>query len=153
FIVGLKNQGKTTVTRELIRTLSGQETRVLALKHSSHNHPVDKPGSDSDQFRRAGAILSVFQSPDGTGLYLSPENENLLHSIWPAILDQIDLIIVESFSQAEGPKLLVARDKIPEPLPNGIIATISQEEILPGVPYFPGVSEGLIDFLKKALDF
>lgn len=110
-IVGSKNSGKTTLIRFLIRELSSRRIKVAALKHSSHQHSLDKPGSDSDSFRQAGASPVIFANPDGFavfsyGVSLASEEEFVKKA-----LKDVDIVLVESFRSAAGKKILVLDDK------------------------------------------
>ena len=58
-IVGYSDSGKTTVASALIRALTGEGYRIAYIKHSPHGHESDKPGSDTDRQRDAGAALAV----------------------------------------------------------------------------------------------
>ncbi|GAB4168785.1 MAG: hypothetical protein Kow00108_02070 [Calditrichia bacterium] len=125
-IVGAKNQGKTSLIREILPILKAKGIKVLSFKHSSHLHPVDKPGADSDIFRKAGADVSVFQSGDGTGIYFPSWNDSLVSAVLQSIINHIDLIIVESFSSFSGPKILLHQTQLPQSIPENVIAVIGK---------------------------
>jgi molybdopterin-guanine dinucleotide biosynthesis protein B len=148
FIVGKKNQGKTRVVQQLIKLFSAKGYRVAAWKHSSHHHPVDKPGSDSDKFRQSGAMISIFQSLNGMGFYLPPNGEEFQSSLLQVIIKQIDILFIESFSSLPGPKILVYRDQIPDLLPDNIIATIGSKSLIQRIPNFTEVGSEIVQFLE-----
>lgn len=68
-IVGAKKQGKTKLIQQILPILRGKNKTIVTFKHSYHKHPIDKPGSDSDKFSRAGANISIFQSAEGTAFF------------------------------------------------------------------------------------
>ncbi len=47
--------GKTTLIEGLIPLLAARNLKVSVIKHSHHGFEADRPGKDSDRYRRAGA--------------------------------------------------------------------------------------------------
>jgi len=47
-IVGRKQSGKTELAVSIIRFLIGKGYRIAAVRHSPHDHCLDKAGSDTD---------------------------------------------------------------------------------------------------------
>ena len=153
-IVGSKNSGKTTLIRFLIRELSSRRIKVAALKHSSHQHPLDKPGSDSqrfaESFRQAGASPVIFANPDGFavfsyGISLASEEEFIKKA-----LKDVDIVLVESFRSAAGKKILVLDDKDFPDDSEEVIAVVGNKTKPMRHPIFSPNDLGLVQFVLDA---
>ncbi|MRR09397.1 molybdopterin-guanine dinucleotide biosynthesis protein B, partial [bacterium] len=55
-IVGPSDSGKTTLVVELVHALQRRGYRVGVLKHTHAAIKLDRAGTDTDRFRRAGAV-------------------------------------------------------------------------------------------------
>jgi molybdopterin-guanine dinucleotide biosynthesis protein B len=111
-IVGRKNHGKTTLVVELIGELSNRGWRVGAVKHSPHEHPPDRPGSDSFRLGRAGALPAAFVASGGVGVFF-PREEG--RSYWDQIATNFtdcDIVLVEGDVDADAVKLEVWRASV-----------------------------------------
>ena len=64
-IVGFKKTGKTSLVEYITKALIEKGYKVGAFKHSIHVHPLDKPNTDTDRARQAGANPTVFYTPEG----------------------------------------------------------------------------------------
>lgn len=87
-IVGYKNSGKTTLARELVRTLTARGRKVAAAKFS--HSPLDKEGTDTAGL--LGESRVVFGLGKGETAVFWPEEKNLL-SLLP--LTKADFLVVE----------------------------------------------------------
>ena len=67
-IVGHKNSGKTTLTERLIAAFTLERLRVCAIKHTSDEVGFDKPRTDSDRLKTAGAIAVGMVAKSEIGL-------------------------------------------------------------------------------------
>jgi molybdopterin-guanine dinucleotide biosynthesis protein B len=108
-IVGLKGHGKTTLVADLLREFGRRGLRVGTLKHSSHEHEVDRPGKDSHRHRTSGANPAAFATPGTVAVFVprSP-GENPFNAIEP-IYESCDLVLVEGWIEGPGPKVEVWR--------------------------------------------
>ena len=68
-IVGRKGSGKTALIVDLIRTLSARGYRVAGVRHSPHTHSVDAAGTDTETFKKAGAVGSALITANETDIF------------------------------------------------------------------------------------
>ncbi len=110
-VCGPKKCGKTTLIRELIPRLRSHGLRVATAKHSPHPHLLDKPGSDTDVHRRAGATASALITPSGCAIFTGTADD--LEDFLDRHLGDADLILVEGLGGSKWPKLLLFPSKDP----------------------------------------
>ena len=113
-LAGYSGSGKTTLATSVVRALAAAGVRVAAVKHAHHSFDVDRPGKDSYELRRAGAVQTLVGSRDRLALVTErrsprePTLEELVDQIdWSAV----DIVLVEGFKHAEFPKIAVGRGK------------------------------------------
>lgn len=107
-IVGHKNSGKTTLTERLVRHFTDRGMRVAAIKHTSDEVGFDKPHSDSDRLKRAGAIAVGMVAKGEIGLYTSvtPQvSEEWLETTFSRLAERPELIIYEGYRGGPHPKI------------------------------------------------
>ena len=107
-IVGRSGSGKTTLIERLLPLLRARGLAVSTVKRTHHAVDLDPPGKDSRRHRDAGAeeVLLVSdrrwallrETPDPPPLPL------LLSRLAP-----VDLVLVEGFGDAPGPRLELVR--------------------------------------------
>ncbi|GAB4377803.1 MAG: hypothetical protein Kow0042_26050 [Calditrichia bacterium] len=147
-IVGKKKSGKTTLIEFLIRELTARGFRVGSLKHSSHPHPLDKAGSDSDRFRLAGANPVVFATPEGMAVFLSVDNREEQNRYLQVIFRECDLIFVESLHTLDAPKIaLLSGEELSMEWEN-IIAVVNPQGTHPQYTAFRPGDGRLVDFIQ-----
>ncbi|MBN2366235.1 MAG: molybdopterin-guanine dinucleotide biosynthesis protein B, partial [Calditrichaeota bacterium] len=150
-IVGQKKSGKTALLEFLVTGFTRRGYRVGTLKHSSHQHPLDKSGSDSDRFSRAGANPSVFMTPNGVAIFYRSEPGENLNRYLSQLFSDCDLVLIEAFSQAEGPKILIQKDENDLKELDDIIAVVNNDGYHPDYTAFrPGDSK-IIDFIIRTI--
>jgi molybdopterin-guanine dinucleotide biosynthesis protein B len=113
-VVGYSNSGKTTFITKIITYLTTTyELKMVSLKHDHHGFNLDQEGKDTWKHRRAGAELSIIQSPTGLGLTMEQEKERPLSKLIALVhlLGDYDMIIVEGFKQEVYPKVVLIRHK------------------------------------------
>ncbi len=140
-IVGKKGHGKTTLLTELLRELTGRGLRVGTVKHSGHDHPLDRPGSDSDRHRAAGGRPAAFVTTTGLAVFLPREPErDPLEALAP-LFRGTDLVLVEGWAERPGPKVEVWRRELgTRPLApdlEEVIAVVTDDAPPPGVTAWP----------------
>ncbi|MEQ8235978.1 MAG: molybdopterin-guanine dinucleotide biosynthesis protein B [Syntrophomonadaceae bacterium] len=112
-LVGYSNSGKTTLMAGLIRVFKGRNYDVAAVKHAAHGYTADPPGADSWQYAQAGADHVAIVGPDSYTIHEFGKPDFPLADIL-AQFNQADLILVEGFKNAPGPKIEVYRQGISE---------------------------------------
>ncbi len=111
-IVGRQNNGKTTLIVELVKELNKRGLRIGTIKHSGHEHELDKPGKDSYRHRHAGGTPAAAVTANMMAIYLPRQvNENPLEKLHPFFND-VDLLIIEGFVDGPGKKIEVWREKV-----------------------------------------
>lgn len=108
-IVGRKGHGKTTLLADLLRELTGRGLRVGTLKHSGHEHEVDRPGKDSHRHRTSGANPAAFATPGTVGVFLPRKPGADPFDGIEAVYASCDLVLVEGWIDGPGPKVEIWR--------------------------------------------
>jgi len=107
-VVGRKKSGKTGLVVRLVPLLQARGLRVGTVKHSSHPHPLDREGSDSWLHRRSGAEATLAITAAAATLHFGlPESEENIQALVERHLGHLDLVIIEGWSEREGPKIEV----------------------------------------------
>lgn len=105
--IGFSGSGKTTLIEKIVKKLSNDGIRVATVKHDVHGLEIDKEGKDSYKYSEAGAKVSVVSSPEMTVYKL---HEKLSLNTILSKIDNVDIIIIEGYSNDEGhPCICVAR--------------------------------------------
>jgi molybdopterin-guanine dinucleotide biosynthesis adapter protein len=116
-LAGWSGSGKTTLLVRLIPELRARGLRVSTVKHAHHEFDVDRPGKDSFEHRRAGAVEVLVSSASRWALMhehrgdAEPGLAELLGRMSP-----VDLVLVEGFKRDRHPKLEVHRPSVGKPL-------------------------------------
>lgn len=151
--VGTSDSGKTTLVSRLIPELKKRGLRIAVIKHAHHGFQLDREGSDSSTYQKAGADGVMLASPQGMALMQPlPTDKELdrLVSFFP----DMDLVITEGFKRESTPKIEVYRSGIDKP-PMGhqlenLIAMVTDAHIQIDVPVFSTSDiSGLADFIEK----
>ncbi len=150
-IVGPKNSGKTTLIEFLVGELTARGLKVGTMKHSSHSHSLDRPGSDSDRHRRAGANPAAFFTSEGMTLVVSDSGDELLDEIQQTAYARCDVVLVESQRRAPSPKIVLAEpDDLLDDLQN-VVAVVNSEGLHQKYPAFLPFDKKLVRFLIQFL--
>ncbi len=149
YIVGYKKSGKTTLLEFLVSEFTRRGLRAGTFKHSSHHHPVDKPGSDSDRLRQAGAQPSVFGTISGTGIYYDSLPDEKANALLEFVYRECDIVLAESFREADGPKILINPDEKSLQELKHVIACVGDKKTSGGCPVFLPGDIRLADFLIR----
>ena len=120
-IVGPSDSGKTTLVVKLLRALKRKGYRTGVLKHTHAAIKLDRAGTDTDRFRKAGAALSAI-SDDNLLASFGDISSKTLKSIFGMLASGLDLLIVEGYKQETLPKLLFT-DHLAHVDFKGIVAT------------------------------
>jgi molybdopterin-guanine dinucleotide biosynthesis protein MobB len=90
-IVGRKGSGKTDLMVNVIRTLTALGYRIAGVRHSPHAHEVDAEGTDTEQYKKAGAI--------GSALITAHESNLLfLQTAWRKSLSPLGTLSITAIS-------------------------------------------------------
>jgi molybdopterin-guanine dinucleotide biosynthesis protein MobB len=108
FIAARSGTGKTTLMEALVTLLKEKGYRVGAVKHSGHEADVDKEGSDSWRFTRAGSDVSVLAAK-GQLAVLRAIKEPSIDDALEAAAVGTDIVLVEGFKEMSVPKIEVYR--------------------------------------------
>jgi molybdopterin-guanine dinucleotide biosynthesis protein B len=105
-VSGFSGAGKTRLLSRLIPALVDRGLRVGVLKHTSHAHPFDVPGKDTDVLRRAGALAAAIEGPHGLA-YFGPRAGGA--RALARLLPEVDLVLAEGFKHEPLPRIEVFR--------------------------------------------
>ncbi|MEI9534642.1 molybdopterin-guanine dinucleotide biosynthesis protein MobB [Moellerella wisconsensis] len=135
-ITAYSGTGKTTLLKKVIPLLREQHLRVGMIKHTHHDMDVDKPGKDSYELRKAGALQTLVASQQRWALMTeTPENTPLdLYYLARRFDHQsLDLILVEGFKHEPIPKIALFRQALARPLEQLIdpyVVAVASDQIL-----------------------
>lgn len=108
-IVGHSGSGKTTLIEKLLPVLNAAGLKVATIKHTHHQVPLDTPGKDSWRFKQAGAVASMLVTPQALQLVADMAAQHDPVLLAQRYFSDADLVLAESFSQADCPKIEVLR--------------------------------------------
>ena len=136
--------GKTTLLTQLIPLLRERGIRLAVVKHAHHEFDIDKPGKDSYELRKAGAVQTLIASKRRWALVTesTPESEPTLADL-VARLDHaaLDLILVEGFKHVAFPKIELHRARLGKPFlfpdDRSVIAIACDDTDLPDAGSLP----------------
>jgi molybdopterin-guanine dinucleotide biosynthesis protein B len=123
-IVGPSDSGKTTLVEKLVRALSRKGFRIGVLKHTHAKIKFDRAGTDTDRFRKAGAMLSAI-SDDAMLARFSNVSGTPPRELIAELAREVDLLIVEGYKREALSKLLLT-DHLREVDFKGIVATFGK---------------------------
>ena len=134
-VIGFSKTGKTTFIGNLVRALYERGHRVAVIKHDPHDHgEVDREGSDTSVFWKAGSPAVVLSSPQRMTLFRRTGEDTPPESIVP-LLGDVDCVLLEGYKGKSYPKVVIWSSKMKE-------FSLKQEELL-AVIYNRGEEEGL----------
>ena len=157
-IVGRQNNGKTTLIVDLVKELTARDLRVGTLKHSAHEHELDKPGKDSYRHRIAGADPAACVTQNLIAIYIPRRQDDDPFDHISALFNDTDLVLVEGYIDRPGKKIEVWRQETGEaPIfserDGGISAVITDSPIDTDLPVWPRTNvKGLADNICRMLE-
>lgn len=112
-VAGWSNAGKTTLIEKLTTHFAAKGLRVATIKHSHHKFDIDKPGSDTERHRLAGASETAIVSGSRVAVIeeIETRGEPALQEV-AARLKPADIIFVEGYKSAPIPKIEVRRQAV-----------------------------------------
>ena len=131
--------GKTTVMEQLISELIKLGYRVGAIKNDAYGFQLDQPGKDSWRFAQAGAkAIAIISSEKYAVIQQTPARRNLDEI--GAMLQDVDIILIEGYKWGNKPKIEVIRGKTGEeivsPLEDLVAVVTDATELELPVPVF-----------------
>jgi molybdopterin-guanine dinucleotide biosynthesis protein MobB len=108
FIAATSGTGKTTLMEALVGCLKEKGYRVGAVKHSRHDAFIDKEGSDSWRFTRAGTEVTVLAAKEQLAVFRATKQPSLDDALLEAS-SGVDIVLVEGFKDLPVPKIEVYR--------------------------------------------
>ncbi len=142
---------------DLVKELSSRGFKVGTLKHSPHDHELDKPGKDSFLHRKAGSFPAAVATKKMMAVYMPLQDiDNPFDHISP-LFSQTDIVIVEGYINGPGIKLEVWR-KEAEEQPfiyerEDIAAVITDDDLETKKPVWPRKDvTDLADKIQKLAD-
>lgn len=138
-LTGFSGSGKTTLLEKLIVELKHRGYRVGVIKHTHHRLDFDREGKDSWRHARAGADVVALAAPGGVTLIRKfdsdPEPDEVL-----AMINGVDLIIIEGYKRGRWPKIEVIRRGMTErpAVPEEELLAVVSDEVSSGngIPHF-----------------
>ncbi len=137
-VVGWSGAGKTALLTRLLPELLKHGLRVAAVKHTSHDHPLHKPGSDTEALALAGAGPVGLMTPQGLQLQLTGDARWLPDRI-AHLAPQTQLLLVEGWKEGPLPKVEVWRAEVGPRLCEGrpeLVALVTDDPVPPGALAF-----------------
>lgn len=150
-IVGKKGSGKTDLMVGLIRSLSGKGYKVVAVRHSSHDHQVDGLGTDTFRYKQAGARVAALVTTSETNLFIPTKDWDEKIMVLENVLFGTDLVLMEGGVKNGEYKIEVFKED--ESLlckdDEGLIAVVGGSSICEGITRFStGDTEGISNLIE-----
>jgi molybdopterin-guanine dinucleotide biosynthesis protein MobB len=147
-VVGYSDSGKTRVASSLISMLTERGYRIAAVKHCPHGHDTVPANRDTDRLYAAGATAVVASSPDRLTKVERVAGDSSLEQVVSAMGIGIDLVVAEGFKSCAFPKVLVANGWGRQPIPEDVIAIITDQ---PGSSELPTYGTGELNKLADQI--
>ena len=157
-VTGRQNSGKTTLIVDLIEELTSRGLRVGTLKHTPHEHELDKPGKDSYRHRAAGADPAACVTAGLMAVYMPKKKDEDPFDRISELFRDTDLVIVEGYIDRPGTKIEVWRKEtgtapIFTEREASIRAVITDDPIETDLPVWPrnnipGLTDNILDMLE-----
>ncbi len=131
-IVGRKKAGKTTFLTRLVPLLRQQGLRVATVKHTRNAYPLDRPGTDSERHRAAGAEATLVLTASAGALHFGPPRDPAdAEQLIARLLGGFDLVLIEGWRERRGPRIEIvtigedgAADLLEHPDPGDLLALV-----------------------------
>jgi molybdopterin-guanine dinucleotide biosynthesis protein MobB len=107
-VASTSGTGKTTLLEGLIGKLKSRGYRVGVVKHSIHEAALDREGSDSWRFQKAGADVTVLAAKGQLAVMRTGKDPSPHDALLEAS-SHADIVLVEGFREIPIPKIEVYR--------------------------------------------
>ena len=150
--IGWHDSGKTTLATQVVKHLKDDGYRVAVIKSSKETGlAFDKPGTDTDKHRQAGADSILFVAPDQ--MVLMTRNNNLsLTTLAHRYFPEVDIVIGEGFKKAVNvAKIEVIRNagELLRSQVTGVIAVATDQNIAGDYIFRLDESRAIASFIEK----
>lgn len=108
-VIGFKKSGKTLVIESMVKQLVEQNIAVSVLKHDAHNAAMDKNGTDSDRFFKAGAMTVTLKSDTNYFTHKRTTPDATIAELVAELPDQPQIVLAEGFKNDHFDKLALLR--------------------------------------------
>lgn len=150
--IGWHNSGKTTLASQVVQHLQHRGYTVAVIKSTKdQNIGCDQEGTDTEIYRRAGAMGVMLAAPDQMILRTTGQGRNLttlVHRYFP----DVDIVIAEGFKHARRiAKVEVSRgeSELLRDQVSGVIAVATDRRLVGDYVFRLDESRELADFLEK----
>ncbi len=109
-IAGHAGCGKTTLIVELVEALIKKGMSTGTMKHSAHNHELDKPGKDSYLHRKAGAVPVSMVTEQMSAIYLPRTKKTGPEKLLETYYSKVDIVLIEGWISGPYQKIEVWRE-------------------------------------------
>jgi molybdopterin-guanine dinucleotide biosynthesis protein B len=152
--IGWHDAGKTTIVGKVIDHLKQMNLRVGVIKSTQHTDIVfDKPGSDSDAYRKAGAATVALLAPDQIFMISGAPRLKLVE-IAHRYFHDVDIIIGEGFKNEPGiKKIEVTRktDSLLRDTVSGVIAVVTDQPLAGDFVFRSDQSQEIAQFIRRRM--
>ena len=114
-IIGQPGCGKTTLIVEIIKQLLKKNIKVGTIKHSAHDHELDKPGKDSYLHRTAGAAPVSMITKNMAAIYLPNKKDLSPQTLFEKYYTGVDIVLIEGWISGPYDKIEVWRNECGRP--------------------------------------
>ncbi|OON95912.1 MAG: molybdopterin-guanine dinucleotide biosynthesis protein B [Candidatus Epulonipiscioides saccharophilum] len=150
-ISGVKNAGKTTLIKKLVKELTIKGYKIGVIKHDGHDFTADQPGTDTYEIKKVGAKNVMIYSKSKLmfikDLAEEPEIEDLL-----LYYKDMDLVILEGFKNSNVAKIEIVRSGEKSICRNNLLAIATDDTNLDerSIPFLDlNNIEEIINCLRK----
>lgn len=109
-VSGVKNSGKTTLIKKLIKQFNKKNIKVAVIKHDGHDFSYDVPNTDTYKFLEEGAYATAIFSDNKYMIVKKERNTSVqkLKSFFP----DVEIILIEGMKNSDYPKVEVIRSDV-----------------------------------------
>ena len=111
-IIGHAGCGKTTLIVDLIEEMVNRNIQVGSLKHSAHDHELDKPGKDSFLHRKAGAVPASMMTQSMAAIYLPASDTLTPEKLLEKYYSNVDIVLIEGWISGPYDKIEIWQNHI-----------------------------------------
>ena len=156
-VVGWHNVGKTAFVERLIAALKARGIRIATIKHSREAFDIDRQGTDTWRYRRAGSDVVVISAPGRMALIEERADEASLDELISRLPAEIDLVVTEGYKGLPLPKIEVTTREVWETegriTPEGLLLALVSDDDMTGMAEVPVYAsddvEGVVALLER----